>query len=73
MIARIKAAVVRFASQHWVQSAVRHAAFAAVGVFVAVVTVGGFQAVTVAVIVSAASAGGRVLEIAVVEHFKGAA
>jgi hypothetical protein len=70
MIARIKAAAARFAAQHWVQSAVRHAVFAAAGVFVAVITVGGFQAVTVAVIVSAAAAAGRVLEIALVEHFR---
>jgi hypothetical protein len=70
MIARIKAAIVRFAGRHDVQSAVRHALTAAGGVFIAAVAVGGVHAVTTAVVIAAGAAALRVLELAVVAHYK---
>lgn len=65
MIAKIKAAVLKFVSREDVQSVARHAVIAFVAVLVPVVVVGGFPALTVGLITAAASAAVRVVWLAV--------
>ena len=69
MIQKIKATVVAFFQRPKVQSVIRHAVTAAVGVFVAAVAAGGFQSVNVAVIAAAAAAAIRVVWLAVQASF----
>ena len=69
MIQKIKAAVVAFFNRPQVQSVIRHAVTAAVGVFVAAVAVGGFQSLNTAVVAAAAAAALRVVWLAVKASF----
>jgi len=69
MIQFIKGLVGGFFQKPAVQSVIRHAVIAAVGVFAAAITVGGFQSVTVAVVVAAAAAALRVVWLAVAAYF----
>ncbi len=71
MLKKIKAAVVAFLARPVVQTTVRHAVTAFVGVVVAAVAIGGTQAITTGLVVAAGAAGARVIWVAVQSYVAG--
>lgn len=71
IITKIEVAIARFVTAPGVQSVVRHAVIAAAAVLFAAFEVGGFPAITVAVVVAAGAAALRVISLAIVAYIKG--